>query len=278
MERMMSLFSLDDKVCVVTGSTKGIGLRTVQRMAEAGARVVVTSRDVAAAQRVGDAIDATYGTGRALAVGFDLADPDSPARLIDTVLARWGRIDTLMASAAHIEFGRLLEIDDRPMADSLANNITRHADLARRVVPVMREQGGGSIIFVLSTLGFFASPSYLPYSVAKAALRHLIPILAVDFGRDNIRVNGIAPGITATEGSSFIHSHPGRLQVAVGKTPLGRVGDPDEIAGCAIFLASAAGGYVTGQTIIADGGQTLRGMEGAEDVLSIMDPADTGYR
>ena len=135
----------------------------------------------------------------------------------------------------------------------------------------MRRQGGGSIIYILSTLGFFASPPYVSYSLAKAALKHLTSILAVDFGPDNIRVNAIAPGSIQT--SSRFHDDKEKSQLLIGRIPLQRPGVPDEIAACAVLLASPGGAYVTGQTFIVDGGQVLQGMEGARAAFDALGAA-----
>lgn len=264
----MSLFDLTETVCIVTGATKGIGRETAFRMAEHGARVVVTSRSIESAAAIADVLNDVFGVGRATPAIYDVRDPVGAESLARTTLDRWGRIDHVVANAAELGFGRVLDVDDALLEQSLKANVTHQVALVRHVAPIMQKQGGGSFSFVSSTLGLIAAPPYLPYSLTKAMLVHLVRILAVEFGRDNIRFNAIAPGIIATEGSSFIHANEAALHAAIGKTPLARIGRAEEIAGCAVFLASPAGGFVTGQTLVADGGQILRGMEGAEEVLA----------
>jgi NAD(P)-dependent dehydrogenase (short-subunit alcohol dehydrogenase family) len=265
---MSSIFDLGSRVCVVTGATMGIGRAIAERMAEQGAKLIVTSRNEQHAGDLADDLNSRYGTDTARGFPFTLANRDDVDRLAEKALAQWGRIDVLVCNAAHLNFGRLEEIPDSAIDESLQANVRNYAALTRAVIPSMRKHGGGSVIYILSSLGFFASPPYVSYSLAKAALKHLTSILAVDFGPDNIRVNAIAPGSIRT--SSKFHDDKEQSKILVGRIPLQRPGEPDEIAACAVLLASAGGAYITGQTIIIDGGKVLRGMEGAQDAYDAL--------
>jgi NAD(P)-dependent dehydrogenase (short-subunit alcohol dehydrogenase family) len=268
------LFDLTGRVCVVTGSTMGLGRASAERMAEHGAQVVITSRKPEDAQAAADEINNSFGAGRAIGLGFELADRASGRQLIADTLDKLGRIDTLMCNAAHIFRARLHEMGDDldELEQSLQSNVVNYAALTRAVAPAMIKQGGGSVIYVLSTLGFFGSPPFMPYGVAKAALAHLTRILAVDYGDENIRVNSIVPGSFRT--ASKFQTNPDSVQRFIGNIPLKRQGVPDEIAGLAVLLASPSGAYATGQCFVIDGGQLLKGMEGAQEGYD----AVTGYK
>jgi NAD(P)-dependent dehydrogenase (short-subunit alcohol dehydrogenase family) len=265
------IFDLTGRVCVVTGSTKGIGRAVVERMAEHGANVVVTSRTAQNAIALADDLNLRHGRRIASGVAFDLANRGDIDNLTRHAAETWGRLDVVVGNAAYLNFGRLEDIDDAAIDASLQANVRNHAALARSVVPIMRGGGGGSIIFILSTLGFFHSPPYLTYSLSKAALRHLTGILAVDYGPDNIRVNSIAPGSIQT--SSRFHDDKEKSRILIGRIPLQRPGIPDEIAAAAVLMAAPGGAYMTGQTLIIDGGQVLQGMEGAREAYEALNQA-----
>jgi NAD(P)-dependent dehydrogenase (short-subunit alcohol dehydrogenase family) len=272
--RVSDLFDLNGRVCIVTGSTMGLGRASAERMAEHGAQVVVTSRKPEDAAAAAAEINQKLGTDRAIGLGFELQDRASGKALVAGVLDRFGRIDTLMCNAAHIFRARLHEMGDdlEELQQSLTSNVVNYAALTKEVAPAMARQGGGSVIYVLSTLGFFGSPPFLPYSLAKAALAHMTRVLAVDYGDENIRVNSIVPGSFRT--ASKFQTNEQSVQKFIGKIPLKRQGAPDEIAGLAVLLASPSGAYATGQSFIIDGGQLLKGMEGAQEGYD----AVTGYQ
>lgn len=257
------LFDLTGKVCIVTGSTKGIGSRTAERMIEHGARVVITSREAAAAAARARELNDRFGAGRALGLPFDMADRASGRALIDATVDAWGRIDTLMCNAAHIILGRLADLGDEMEALDLSfqSNVRNYAALTRHAVPIMRAQGGGAIIYILSTAGFIGAPPFLPYGIAKTSLDYMTRALAVDYGPDNIRVNAIVPGAISTGRESGIEAS-GAPQLFVANIPIARRGKPDDIAGVAILLSAPAGVYITGQSIAVDGGSLLKGSEG----------------
>ena len=259
---MSQLFDLTGKVCIILGATKGIGAATAARMIEHGAQVVVTSRVAERAEAYAKALNAEYGDDKAFGLPFDLLDRASGPPLIARAMEKWGRIDTLVCNAAHIALGRLNDLGDEMelIATSLEANIRNYAALTRHIVPVMKAQGGGSVIYVSSTAGFIAAPPYLAYGLAKSALAYLARTLAVEHGPDNIRFNAIVPGAINTGTSTLQQS--GAHELFVAKIPLRRRGLPDEIAGMAVLLASPSGAYVTGQALVIDGGQIIHGMEG----------------
>jgi len=271
---LKNLFDLTGQVCLVTGSTKGIGRAMATRMAQHGAQVVVSSRSAEDSAAVADHICALYGANRAIGAAFDLADRSTYDALERTAIEHYGRVDTFVGNAVSSIRGRLGDIAPADaMTRSFELNVVNNAELTKYFAPAMIERRRGSIIYTLSTLGIFASPPYLPYSLAKAALKHMTAILAVDYGPSGVRVNAVCPGIVRTFATTYIHSDPERVRLAVGDIPLQRMGEADELAAAAIFLASPGGGYVTGQTIVCDGGQTLQGMEGARNLIEKSLPA-----
>lgn len=259
----MSLFDLTDRVAIVTGATKGMGQAIAERFVEQGARVVIASRTeadcLAMAARLNRGRDAQVAIGCA----FDLADRASVERPVDMALSEWGRLDALVANAGVVTAGNFGSSQDADYDHTFATNVRNNAALARAAAFPMRMAGGGSITFVGSTTGLFACPPYLAYSLAKAAVMHLARVLAVDLGPAGIRVNAIAPGLIRTHSTAAFHDDPELVSRAIGGNPLGRMGEGDEIAGAAVFLASPAGGYVTGHTLVVDGGQILQGHEAA---------------
>lgn len=266
----MQLFDLSGRIAVVTGSTKGIGLGIARRLVEHGARVTLSSRHQPECEALAAAINRDCGAERAFALAADQTDADSLRALIERSAAHWGGIDILVGNAVLAGMGRLQRTQPQDFTQALEANVSHNALLANLVVPYMRRRGGGSIIFLASTAGIAALPDYPVYGASKAALKHLAAILAVDLGRDNIRVNAIAPGIIRSESTRALWTDPEALQIAVGRTPLQRIGEPDEIAACAVFLASAGGAFATGQTFVIDGGQTLRGADGIHDMMQML--------
>ncbi len=254
----MSLFDLSGKTAVVTGSSRGIGLAIVERMAEQGARVVVSSRNIEPCRDVAASINAKYGDGRAIAVAANISSKDHIARLVDETMRAFGRIDILVCNAAsNPHYGPLHTITDEQLRKILDNNIVSNHWLVTLVTPQMIERKDGSIIIVSSIGGFRGSPVIGAYCISKAADMQLARNLAVELGPHNVRVNCIAPGLIRTDFARALWENPEMLKRRNAQTPLGRIGEPDEIAGAAILLASQAGSYMTGQTIVVDGGVTI---------------------
>lgn len=254
----MSLFDLTGKVAVVTGSSRGIGKAIVERLAEHGARVVVSSRKAPACEEVAASINARFGEGRAIAVPANISSKEELKSLVDTTRARLGPIDILVCNAAsNPYYGPMAGIADDQFRKILENNVIANHWLIGFVAPEMQARREGSIVIVSSIGGLKGNGVIGAYNISKAADFQLARNLAVEFGPHNIRVNCIAPGLIKTDFARALWENPDTLKASNARTPLGRIGEPDEIAGAAVFLASKAGAFMTGQTIVIDGGQTI---------------------
>ena len=256
----MSLFDLTGKVALITGSSRGIGRAIALRMAEHGARVVVSSRKLDACQVVLDEIAAAHGPGRAVAIAASISSKDGLENLVRETEAGFGAIDILVCNAAsNPYFGPLAGIGDDQFRKILDNNILSNHWLIQLTAPKMIERRDGAIIIVSSIGGLKGSPSIGAYNVSKAADMQLARNYAVEYGPHNVRVNCIAPGLVRTDFARALWENPVTLKAATATAPLRRIGEPDEIAGAAVFLASAAGHFVTGQVLVVDGGATISG-------------------
>jgi len=254
----MTLFDLAGRVAVVTGSSKGIGRAIAERMAEAGAKVVVSSRKRPACDVVVEAIRAKGG--EAVAIPCNIGDKAQLEALVTGARDAFGRIDVLVCNAAVNPFyGPLAEIPDEAWDRIMASNVRSNLWLTRLVLPEMAERKDGAIVIVSSIAGLRGSPGLGAYAVSKAADFQLARNLAVEWSRHNIRINCIAPGLVRTDFAKALWENPETLAVTLKQTPLGRIGEPDDIAGAAIYLASAAGRFVTGQVLVVDGGVTIAG-------------------
>jgi NAD(P)-dependent dehydrogenase (short-subunit alcohol dehydrogenase family) len=261
---MSGLFDLTGARAIVTGSSRGIGLAIATRMAEAGARVTISSRKADACEAAAAEINRAFGPERAVALPANISDRASLERLVDGANTAWGGVDILVCNAAtNPYFGPMSGISDEQFRKVFDNNVLANHWLVSMVAPQMRARRDGSILIISSIGGLAGSATIGAYNVSKAADMQLARNLAVEFGRDNVRVNCIAPGLIRTDFSRALWSDP-RVRVSYEeKTPLARMGEPDEIAGTAVFLASRAGAFVTGQTIVVDGGVTIAGITGA---------------
>ncbi len=256
----MSLFDLSGKVAVVTGSSRGIGKAIALRFAAQGARVVVSSRKQDACQAVVDEITAAYGEGKAVAIAASISSKDALTDLVAQTNDRLGPIDVLVCNAAsNPYYGPLADISDDQFRKIMDNNILSNHWLVQLTAPQMIARKDGAIIIVSSIGGLKGSPVIGAYNVSKAADMQLARNYAVEYGRHNVRVNCIAPGLIRTDFAKALWENPDTLKSATATTPLARIGEPDEIAGAAVFLAAAAGRFTTGQTIVVDGGQTISG-------------------
>ncbi len=254
----MSLFDLSGQVAVITGSSRGIGRAIAIRMAEQGARVVISSRKQLPCDELAAEINAQHGVGRAIAVAANISSKEALQGLIDQTMAAFGRIDTLVCNAAsNPYYGPLGGISDDQFRKILDNNIVANHWLVGMVAPQMRARKAGSIVIVSSIGGLRGSSILGAYCISKAADMQLARNLAVEFGPDNIRVNCIAPGLIRTDFARALWDNPELLAARNAETPLRRIGDPDEIAGAAVYLASPAGSFMTGQTLVIDGGVTI---------------------
>jgi len=252
------LFDLTGKVALITGSSRGIGRSIALRMAEHGARVVISSRSQPACQAVVDEITSLRGSDRAIAIEANISSKDQLAALVAGTLTRLGRIDVLVCNAAsNPYYGPLREITDQQFAKTLDNNIVSNHWLVQLVAPDMIERRDGAIIIVSSIGGLRGSPALGAYNISKSADMQLARNYAVELGPHNIRVNCIAPGLIRTAFSRALWENPRILSAAVAETPVRRIGEPDEVAGAAVFLACAAGQFTTGHTLVVDGGLTV---------------------
>ncbi|HEX3431821.1 MAG TPA: SDR family oxidoreductase [Rhizomicrobium sp.] len=254
----MSLFDLTGKVALVTGSTRGIGEAIVQRLAEHGANVVVSSRKADACERVAGAINAKRGAEVALPVACNINYKAQLEALVGAARGKWGQIDILVCNAAiNPWFGPQLDMPDDAFDKIMAANVRSNHWLCQLVIPEMAERRDGSVIIVSSIGGLRGSPVIGAYCLSKAADFQLARNLAVEYGPMNVRVNCIAPGLIKTDFARALWENPEILKRSTANTPLRRIGEPDEIAGAAVFLASKAGTFMTGQAIVIDGGVTI---------------------
>jgi len=251
------IIDLGDKVAIITGSSRGIGRSIAESMARAGARVVISSRKREPCEAVAAGI--RDAGGQAIVVPCNISERAQVEHLVDLTLQTWGRVDTLVCNAAsNPYFGPITGLPDEVFTKIMHNNVLANLWLARLVAPGMRDRQGGSIILV-SSIGGLRGDAFLgAYNISKAADMQLARNLAVEWGPDNIRVNCIAPGLIRTDFAKALHENPVMKAKVEGDTPLRRIGEPDDIGGIAVLLASAAGQYITGQTIVADGGLMIR--------------------
>jgi len=253
----MQLFDLTGKVAIVTGSSRGIGRAIAEALADHGAKVVVSSRKAEACQEVADAINARHGDGRAIVITASISSKDALRELVDETKRQWGRIDVLVCNAAsNPYYGPMAGISDEQFRKILDNNVIANHWLIQMVAPEMLERQEGSIIIVSSIGGLKASPVLGAYNISKAADFQLARNLAAEFGPRQVRVNCIAPGLIKTDFARALWENPETLKTVTMMTPMHRIGEPHEIAGAAVFLASPASTFMTGQAIVVDGGST----------------------
>jgi len=255
---MTTLFSLAGKVAIVTGSSRGIGKAIAERMAEHGAKVVISSRKPEPCAEVAAAISATYGAGSAISVPANISSKDDLKHLVDETTRQLGQVDIVVCNAAsNPYYGPMAGIEDDQFRKILENNVIANHWLINFAAPQMIERKDGAIIIVSSIGGLRGSPVIGAYNISKAADFQLARNLAVEYGPHNIRVNCIAPGLIKTDFAKALWENPETLKRATSTTPLRRIGEPDEIAGAAVFLASAAGSFLTGHGLVVDGGATI---------------------
>jgi dehydrogenase/reductase SDR family protein 4 len=253
---MAGIFDLTGKVALVTGSTRGIGKSIAEELARAGAKVCISSRKDDACQEVKAEFEKK---------GFDvLAKPCNVSRkeelqaLVDATLAKWGRLDIAIANAAtNPYYGPLTGLPDDAFDKIFANNVKSSLWLAGMTLPGMAAKGAGSFIIIGSIGGILANTVIGAYGMSKAADHHLVRNLAAEWGPKNVRVNAIAPGLIKTEFARALWEDDQRRTEREHATPLRRLGEPKDIGGIAVFLASEAAAFITGQVIVADGGVTI---------------------
>jgi hypothetical protein len=254
----MNLFDLTDKVALVTGSTKGIGEAIVHRLAEHGAKVVVSSRKADACEKVANDINTQRGKAVAIPVACNINYKEQIQNLVAQTRAKWGKIDILVCNAAlNPYYGPQMDIPDEAFDKIMGANVRSNHWLCQLVLPEMKERKDGSIVIVSSIGGLRGSPVIGAYCISKAADFQLARNIAVEYGPYNVRANCIAPGLIKTDFARALWENPDTLKRSTSGAPLRRIGEPDEIAGAAVFLASPAGSFMTGQSIVIDGGATI---------------------
>lgn len=251
------MFDLNGQVAVITGSSRGIGRAIAETMASAGARVVVSSRKPAACEPVVESIRAAGG--EAIAVPCNVAERSQLEALVGAAVAQWGRLDILVCNAAvNPYFGPMARMPDDAYERIMDTNVRSNFWLCNLAASRMAEHGGGSIIIVSSIGANQGSATLGVYGMSKAADYALVRNLAVEWGPHGIRANGIAPGLIKTDFSRALWENEQLLRNVERGTPVRRIGQPEDIGGVAVFLASRAAAYLTGQTLVVDGGITVK--------------------
>jgi len=249
----LSMFSLEGKVALVTGGSRGIGRACALALADAGATVVVSSRKIEALEPVAEEIRARGARG--LAIASHVAKTEDSKILIDKVTKEFGRLDILMNNAGtNPYYGPLMDQDEKTWDVTMNVNLKGLFFLSQLAARVMKEQGGGSIIST-SSIGGLVPGELGVYCVTKAAVIMLTEVMAKEWGQYNIRVNAIAPGVIKTRLSEALWKDPAVGAEVEQGTPLMRLGEPEDLAGTVVLLASDAGSYITGETIVVDGGR-----------------------
>lgn len=250
------IFDLTGKVALITGSSRGIGKAIAEAMAVAGAKVVISSRKADACNAVADELR-ERGL-QAIAVPCNVSSKEELQRLVDATLQAWGRIDILVGNAAtNPVFGPLSQVPDSAFDKVMGTNVRSNFWLCNMVIPQMAERKDGAVILVASIAGIKGNTTIGTYGISKAAEMQLARNLALEWGPHNVRVNAIAPGVIRTDFARALWEEEGRRKRLEAATPLRRIGEPEDIAGLAVFLASSAGTFITGQSIVADGGRTI---------------------
>ncbi len=254
--KLSSLFDLTGKVALVTGSTRGIGKSIAEELGRAGARVAICSRKPEACEQA--RADLAQQGIEVIARPCNVSRKEELQALVDATRERWGAIDIVVSNAAsNPYYGPLAAIPDEAFDKIVGNNVKSVLWLAGMTLGGMASRGGGSFILVGSIGGILANTAIGAYGVSKAAAHHLVRNLAAEWGPKNVRVNAIAPGLVRTEFARALWEDEARAAERIRATPLRRLGEPRDIGGIAVFLASDAAAFVTGQCIIADGGVTI---------------------
>ena len=244
---MSTLFDLSGKKAIITGSSKGIGKSTAIRLAEHGAKVVITSRKIDACEEVADQINKTYGADTAIAIACNISDKDQLEKLHNDSVAWCGDIDTLICNAAINP--------DSAFEKIMRSNVQSNFWLSNMVIPNMIKNKNGSIVIISSIAGLHGSSLLGAYAISKAADSQLARNISVEHGPNGIRANCISPGLIKTDFARALWENEAILKSQTNKSALKRIGMPDEIAGAVVFLASQAGSFTTGQNIVIDGGE-----------------------
>ena len=253
--------SLDGKVAIVTGGSKGIGRRIAEVFAEAGASVVIAARGEEHLQQVAKEIEAAGG--RAVPIVTDVSDPEAVKALIEQTVGQLGTLDVLVNNAGSAPFiSTLDQIRESGFEKYFRINFLGALYASKAAAPVLLAKGGGCVLNVASVAGFIASPGLTYYSTAKAAMINLTKTLALEWASARVRVNAVAPGWVETEMNAGARQSPDFYNSMLSQIPLGRWGQPDDVANAALFLCSPAASFITGTTLVIDGGQTVTALGG----------------
>ena len=248
-------FDLAGKVAVITGSSRGIGRSSAELLAKLGARVVISSRKAEACEEVASGIRKAGGDAHVIACNISRCE--EVEALIKGATSHYGKIDILVCNAAvNPYYGPLLDITDEAFDKIMASNVKSNIWLCQLAIPPMAGRGNGSVVIVSSIGGLRGSTVIGAYGISKAADFALCRSLAGEWGPKGVRVNCVAPGLVKTDFARALWEDEERLKHRCATTPLRRIGEPDEIAGAVAYLASDASTFMTGQTIVVDGGVT----------------------
>ncbi|RJQ82710.1 MAG: SDR family oxidoreductase [Desulfobacteraceae bacterium] len=254
------MYDLKGKTAVITGATRGIGRSIAEQMALQGAQVVVSSRTAEACEEVAGAIKKMVkdGPGDAQPIACNISHKHQLREMVDKTLARFGKIDILVCNAAsNVHHGPSATIGDDAFSKIIDTNLKSTHWLCQMVLPGMVERRDGAIIVISSIAGLRGSESLGTYGISKAGEMALVRNIAMEYGQYNIRANSIAPGLIKTDFAKALWQNPAFLEERIKKTPLRRIGEPIDIAGAAVFLASKASSFMTGQVLVIDGGVTV---------------------
>jgi NAD(P)-dependent dehydrogenase (short-subunit alcohol dehydrogenase family) len=254
------LVHLQDKVAIVTGGSRGIGEAIARAFAGAGAKVVVASRKQEGVDRVAASI--REAGGDAHGVAFHAGETAQIPKLVEAAIARYGRVDVLVNNAAtNPHFGPLLTVEESQWQKTFEVNLRGYFELARAVAKhLLDRDAAGAIVNVASIVALAGAPLQGVYGMTKAGVVSMTQTLAIELAPSRIRVNAIAPGLVDTKFAAAIVHNPDIVARVVERTPMRRFAQPQEIAGAALFLASDAASFVTGHTLVVDGGLTISGM------------------
>lgn len=250
------MFDVRGKVALITGASRGIGRATALQLAASGAKVVVSSRKQQACDEVVREIESAGG--EALAIACHVGDREALERMVAAVEEKWGGVDILVCNAAtNPVYGSITKLTDDAFTKIMTVNVQSTIWLCNLVLPGMAKRGGGSVVMMSSIAALRGTATIGTYGMSKAAEAALTRNLAVEWGPKKIRVNAIAPGVVNTDFARELVNDPVRRAQMEGRTPLRRFGEPEDIAGIVHFLASSASAYITGQVVVADGGETI---------------------